>query len=63
MRDFKLRSDLQRVVLDGYALPLGVERLDAPPPLQGYLVDFVASEGEEPDTYAFQVATSHEGLR
>ena len=44
MRDFKLRSDLQRVVLDGYALPLGVERLDAPPPLQGYLVDFVASD-------------------
>ncbi len=63
MRDFRLRTDLERVTVDGYGFPLGVERLDAPPPLQGYLVDFVASEGEEPDTFAFQVAISHEGLR
>ncbi|MDA0296901.1 MAG: hypothetical protein O3A31_13115, partial [Planctomycetota bacterium] len=63
MRDFRLRSDLERVAVDGYAFPLGVERLDAPPPLQGYLVDFVASEDDEPDTFAFQVAISHEGLR
>ncbi|MDG2020724.1 MAG: hypothetical protein P8J59_02110, partial [Phycisphaerales bacterium] len=63
MRDFRLRSDLERVVVDGYAFPLGVARLDAPPPLPGYLVDYVPSEGAEPDTYAFQVAISHEGLR
>ncbi len=61
MRDFRLRSDLERVVVDGYAFPLGVARLDAPPPLPGYLVDYVPSEGAEPDTYAFQVAIEPRG--
>ena len=63
MREFRLRDDLQRLVLDGYALPLGVERLDAPPPNPGWVVEFVAGEDENPDTYAFQVAVSHERLR
>ncbi len=63
MREFRLRDDLQRLVLDGYALPLGVERLDAPPPMPGWVVEFVPGEEENPDTYAFQIAVSHERLR
>ena len=63
MREFRLRDDLDRLVLDGYALPLGVERLDAPPPLQGWVVEFVPGEEDAPDTYSFQIAISHERLR
>ena len=63
MREFLLRQDLDRLVVGGYALPLGVERLDAPPPRQGWVVEFVPGEDESPDTYAFQVAVSHERLQ
>ena len=63
MREFRLRDDLERLVIDGYALPMGVERLDAPPPTPGWVVEFVPGEEENPDTYAFQIAISHDGLR
>ena len=63
MREFRLRDDLERVAVEGYALPLGVERLEAPAPRQGYVVDFVSGEDDAPDTYAFQLAISHERLR
>lgn len=63
MREFRLREDLDRVVVDGYALPLGVDRMDAPPPTEGWVVEFLQGEDEAPDTYAFQIAVSHERLR
>lgn len=63
MREFRLRNDLNRVVVDGYALPLGVERLDAPPPRQGWVGEFIPGEDEAPDAYAFQIAVSHERLQ
>jgi len=65
MRDFQLRKDLERVVIDGFALPLGFApppgRLDAP--LQGYTVSYVSGEEDEPDTYSFHVVVSHERIQ
>ncbi|MCI0363257.1 MAG: hypothetical protein L0Y44_10525 [Phycisphaerales bacterium] len=63
MRDFRLRTDLERVVIDGFALPLGI----APSgtmraPVQGYTVSYVQGEDDEPDTYSFHVVVSHERL-
>jgi hypothetical protein len=64
MRDFQLRNDLQRVVIAGFALPLGIApapgRMKAP--IQGYTVSYVPGEEDEPDTYSFHVVVSHEKL-
>jgi len=65
MRDFSLRSDIQRVVIDGFALPLGfvpgdMDKLPVPTP--GYTLDYVVGEDDDPDTYSFYVVTSHEQL-
>jgi hypothetical protein len=65
MREFSLRSDIQRVVIDGFALPLGfvpgdMDKLPVPSP--GYTLDYVVGEDDEPDTYSFYVVTSHEQL-
>ena len=46
-----------------FALPLGVGRLDAPPPVEGFTIKFEAGEDGEPDTYAYQVVVSHEKVR
>lgn len=60
----KLRSDLERISIDGFALALGI----APPaqklrpPQQGYTVSFVAAQDDEPDTYSFHIVASHERL-
>ena len=62
MREFRLRDDLERLSVDGYALPLGVEWLDAPGPREGWTVEFVPGEDEAPDTYSFQITVSHERL-
>ena len=50
MREFRLRTDLERAVIDGFALPLGLvpgesARVVAPTP--GYTIDFHAGEDEE----------------
>lgn len=61
MRPFRLRSDLERARVGGFALPLGLVPRDLPPPISGYELEYVPSEEEEdPDTYAFRVAISHE---
>ena len=46
MREFRLRTDLQRTVLDGFALPLGISPLPGQmkPPQQGYTVAYVSGE-------------------
>jgi len=63
MREFKLRKDLKRSVINGFALPLGIEPLDLKPPTQGYTVDYREGGSEGPDHYVFHVVASHERIR
>ena len=63
MREFSLRTDLTRAMIDGFALPLGVEPIDLPAPRQGYTLHYVPGEDEEPDTYEFQIVASHEKIQ
>lgn len=63
MRDFRLRSDLERSVVRGYALPLGIEASEIEPPVEGYTLAYTPGEEDEPDTYAFHIVVSHEKLR
>ena len=60
---YRIRTDLQRVILDGFAYPLGVETTCARPAHEGYSVSWVEGEGEGPDTYTFVVVLSHERLK
>lgn len=62
MRDFRLRRDLQRSVIDGFELPLGIEPVALKPPTQGYTIAFNPGQQDEPDTYTFQVVVSHSRL-
>jgi hypothetical protein len=62
MRDFLLRTDLTRAVIDGFALPLGIAPDGLRAPAQGYTITYNPSEEDEPDTYAFHVVVSHEKL-
>lgn len=62
MNDFRLRPDLTRAVIDGFALPLGIEPDGLHAPNQGYTVTYTPGEEDEPDTYAFHVVVSHEKL-
>lgn len=43
-------------------MPLGIEPNDLAPPVQGYAVAYTPGEDDEPDTYVFRVAISHEHL-
>ncbi len=65
MRDFRLRTDLQRVVIDGFALPLGFapEQGTLKAPVQGYTVSYAVGEDDDTDTYSFHVVVTHERLR
>lgn len=63
MREFRLRKDLKRSVLNGFALPLGIEPLDLKPPTQGYTVDYREGGDDGPDHYVFHIVTSHERIR
>jgi len=62
MPPFRLRTDLQRVRLDGYALPLGLEPSDERPPVQGYTVSINRSEEDDTETCGFHVVVSHERI-
>ncbi|MGI9014397.1 MAG: hypothetical protein ACR2GY_09125 [Phycisphaerales bacterium] len=59
----KLRTDIQRVSLGRFALPLGIVPVDLREPVQGYTVTYNPGENEEPDTYAFHIVVSHERLQ
>lgn len=65
MRDYRLRTDLQRVTLNGFALPLGFspEPGELKAPVQGYTVTYNVGEEDDPDTYSFHVVVSHERLK
>ncbi|MHC4127581.1 MAG: hypothetical protein ACYS1E_10785 [Planctomycetota bacterium] len=60
MEPFRLRTDLKRAVIDGFALPLGIAPGPIKVPTPGYTVGYSGGQGEEPDTYSFYVAVSHE---
>ena len=62
MSAFRLRTDLQRAVIDGFALPLGIDPGDITAPTQGYTISYAAPSDDEPDTYAFYVVVSHERI-
>lgn len=67
MRDFRLRSDLKRAVVNGFALPLGIDPGADPArfgaPAQGYTVTYTAGQDDDPDTYAYHIVVSHERLQ
>jgi hypothetical protein len=65
MREYRLREDLQRTVIDGFALPLGfvpARSRTVAAPAVGYTVDYTTGEDDEPDTYAFYAVVSHDRL-
>jgi hypothetical protein len=62
MREYKIRNDLERAVIDGFALPLGIQPIQLPSPTQGYTLDFNEGEDGEPDTFSFHVVTSHDRM-
>jgi hypothetical protein len=45
MRDFRLRSDLQRAVIGGFALPLGIDPGTMAAPVQGYTLAYTPGSG------------------
>ena len=63
MRNFRLKPGLKRAELSGFKLPLGVDRLDVPAPVQGYTLEFTPGEDGTPDTYAYQLVVSHERVQ
>lgn len=60
MTSFSLRPDLKRAVIDGFALALGITPGDIAAPTVGYTIDYTSGRDDEPDTYSFYVAVSHE---
>jgi hypothetical protein len=60
MEPFRLRTYLQRAVIDGFALPLGISPGEIKVPTPGYTVSYTSGSDDEPDTYSFYVAVSHE---
>lgn len=64
MRTYRLRTDLKRVVIDGFALPLGFVPVpgNLKPPIQGYTVAYNQGQDDEPDTYCFYIVVSHERI-
>lgn len=60
MATCSLRPDIERAVIDGFALPLGISPGDITPPTVGYTIGYSTGEDDEPDTYSFYVAVSHE---
>jgi hypothetical protein len=62
MEAFRLRRDLRRAVIDGFALPLGLDPGQIKGPAAGYTISYSAATDDEPDTYSFYVAVSHERI-
>lgn len=63
MRNFRFQPGLDRAKVGEYALPLGVESLDASPPIEGYTVRYEEGEDGEADTYSYQVVVTHERIK
>lgn len=63
MREFRVRTDIERRAIGTYQLPLGVERATLPEPVQGYMLNYAPENDNEPSAWVFQVCVSHEKLR
>ena len=63
MRDFRIRTDLERERVGDFVLPLGLEGEGLPEPTQGYVLTFREGEEDDPDTYVFEATISHDRLR
>lgn len=63
MRDYRLRTDIQRESIDGFSLPMGIRPIDLKPPMQGYTLTYTQGEDEVPDSYAFHIVISHDRLK
>ncbi len=62
MGRYRLRSDLDRAVINGFALPLGIAPGKLEAPMSGYTIAYATGVDDEPDTYSFYVAVSHERI-
>ncbi len=63
MRPYRLRPDLERTVIGGFALPLGFLPDDAAllaAPTPGYTVAYTPGDDDEPDSSSVYAVTSHE---
>ncbi len=60
---YRLRTDLARVVEDGFAFPLGVEQGGLRPRMPGWSVEVRRSGDEQPNTLTYTVVVSHELVR
>ncbi len=60
MEAYRLRRDLRRAVIGGFALPLGIDPGKIKGPAPGYTISYSPATDDEPDTYSFYVAVSHE---
>ncbi|MCZ6834778.1 MAG: hypothetical protein O7G85_03295 [Planctomycetota bacterium] len=63
MKEYRLRDNLTRAVINGYAMPLGLEPGDLSTPITGYTIAFSQGEEDEPDSYSFHVVVSHEKIK
>ena len=62
MSDYRLREDLTRSVIDGFAFPLGIVPGEIRPPTEGYTIAYNPGQDEDPDTYTFHIVVSHERI-
>lgn len=63
MRSYRLRTDLRRASINGYAFPLGIDPHGLGAPEQGFTVSYNQARDDVPDTYAFHVVVSHERVK
>lgn len=61
--NYLIDPTLKRLVIDGFAFPLGWKPSDGQRPFEGYTISRLDSDEELPDTHQFQIAVSHERLR
>lgn len=60
--NYLIDPTLKRLVVDGFAFPLGWKPSDGKRPFEGFTISRLESELELPDTHQFQIAVSHERL-
>lgn len=61
--NYLIDPTLKRLVIDGFAFPLGWKPSDGQRPFEGYTISRLDFDGQLPDTHQFQIAVSHERLR
>jgi len=56
---YRIRTDISRVIQEGFEFPLGIEAVSSRPVHEGYSLDWVEGGEEGPDTFTFFVVLSH----